>query len=147
MKKKKFVVLSWQNRHFYSDIDFEFRKMKKSDLFLLFFECIKSRVLPKFCVNVDKYYFFSIFWMFFSFLAKRRQNMIKKKYNLCIFSKKLTFLVRHQFWLSKNGKKCLFAPFILKYEKSFFPKFCVKVDWYHFFHFFLKVFSFLVKWC
>ena len=77
-QRKKFVVFSWQNRHFYSDIDFEFRKMKKSDLFLLFFESIKSRVLPKFCVNVDKYYFFQFFWMFFSFLAKRRQNVIKK---------------------------------------------------------------------
>ena len=80
---------------------------------------MKSRILPKFCVKVDWYLFFHFFLKFFSFLANGVKCDLKKK-NSFFFLTTLTFLVRHRFWVSKNGKRWLFSTFFPKIWKVVF---------------------------
>ena len=73
-----------------------------------------------------------IFFKFFWSCVHLKQNEVKKwfkkfkKKNLHIFLTKLTFLVRHRFWVSKNEKMWLFSTFFRKHEKSCFAQISCK---------------------
>ena len=103
---------------------------------------MKSRVLPKCCVNIDRYQFFHGFlcFLFFSKVVTKWDFNKWKKKNLRFFPTKLKFLVRYRFWVSKMEKSDFFLFLFLKCEKSYFANIVRKRWLVSFFNLFFKVY-------
>ena len=93
--------------------------MEKSDCFLLFFLKYEKSYFAKILCKSWLVSFFSFFFEVFLIFSKWRQMWFKKK-KLLFFLTTLTFLVRHRFWVSKNGKRWLFSTFFPKIWKVVF---------------------------
>ena len=111
--RKKFYVFSRQNWNFSQTSILTFEKWKKVDFFDFFSENMKSRVLPKFYVNVDWYYNFEVFFILSKMTLESDLKKIKEK-NSPYFLDKTDISARHRFWVSKNEKKWVFSAFFLK---------------------------------
>ena len=105
-------------------------KWKKVTFFGFFCKNMKSRDLAKFCVDINVYHFFQVFFKFFSFYAEWCQKVILKIKNKKsqYFLHKTRIFSQTSILSSKNEKKLLFSIFFQKHEKSSFA-YILRKNW------------------
>ena len=118
--------------------------MKKSDFFRLFFRKHEKSCFDQILFKHCMVSFFSFFHELFFILSKTasKSDLKKQIKNSSFFLGQTDIFSQIPILSFEKWKKVTFNDFFLQNMKScILPKFCVKIDRYHFFRFFLIFWS------